>query len=81
MKTLAWKSNPIVNVISTRLGMQSTQRSLEQEFGVNLPDISALKSYIYTMDNWDKAERNKFIKLVGGTANFKKTQEYLGLFD
>jgi uncharacterized protein YaaN involved in tellurite resistance len=81
MKTITWDKNNIATIINTRLQMQSTQKSLETEFGVNIPDISALRDYIADCESWDKSKRNMLIKTVGGTANFKKTQKYLGLVD
>lgn len=63
----------IENVIKTRLAMQSTQKKLEQEFDLYIPNIDSLK--IFVRDNLNQVEKKKqFISVVGGPANYKHTE-------
>lgn len=76
MKTVLWK-NDIASVIEQRLGLQSTQKQLEEEFDIYLPGLHSLKGITAALDEMEPSQRNKFILLVGGKTNFEKTKKFL----
>ncbi len=76
MKTILWKANGMSNIIDQRLQLQSTQKGLE-EFDIYIPDVHSLKGVLKSFRQWDQKKQNKFIRLIGGAANFNKTEEFI----
>jgi len=77
MKTTLWKnSNSISSIIDQRLQLQSTQKALEN-LDVYIPDVHSIKSVLKAYRQWDEKKQKKFISVLGGAANFKKTEEFI----
>ncbi len=67
----------IEDVISQRLKLQSTQKILENDFGIKDFSKSTIINFITNLKTYTDKERQKFIITIGGPANFKKTKSYL----
>jgi hypothetical protein len=69
----------VENVIEERLKYQSTQRKLEQDFGVRIDSVKGIKgkTFLRKFDRWEPKKQNQFFVLVGGRANFKNTKIYI----
>ena len=67
------------NVIEERLKYQSTQRKLEQNFGVSIDSVGGIKEGVFLkkFTNWDDKKKNQFFVLIGGRANFDNTKDYI----
>ena len=69
----------VENVIEERLKYQSTQRKLEQNFGVQFDSVTGIKgkTFLQKFDEWNPKKQNQFFVLIGGRANFKNTKSYI----
>jgi hypothetical protein len=77
MKTTLWTTkSEISGIIEQRLKLQSTQKALEN-LDCNIPDIHSIKSVLRSYRQWDEKKQRKFVSLLGGPANFKKTEEFI----
>lgn len=68
----------ISKIINARLKLQSTIRSLEQDFGVRA-DFKYLTSdsFLSVYKTWDQSKQNKFLVVLGGRVNFKQTKSII----
>lgn len=68
----------IRDIISERISIQATRRELVS-FGIKLPSIALFESDVFKNSflKWPEEKQNKFIKIIGGPVNFKKTKEYI----
>ena len=68
----------IKQVIKQRLAMQSTAKTLWQDFQLpqNL-DYILNPSFTTKYKNWPQEKQKKFIILLGGRINFKQTKELI----
>jgi hypothetical protein len=66
-------------IIISNLDLQSTQRSLQKEFGVSSVNYSVVTgpNFLKQYDLWDSEKKNKFIKTIGGVVHFKKVKEFI----
>jgi hypothetical protein len=68
----------IENVIRQRLSLQTTQRTLNEEFGViwgaNLDVVKLVAKSKYK--NWPEYHQKKFLKTLGGI-NARETKSYI----
>jgi hypothetical protein len=71
--------NNLETVISQRLNLKTNQQILEEEFGIILPNLGKIKTrpVLNNFKNWDFKKQNRFIKVLGGNANFKKTKLFI----
>ena len=69
---------PIDSVIQANLEMQAIQRELTK-FGFKNPSLNAIKNenFLSTYNSWNEDKRNIFLKLIGGSANYKKTKTFI----
>jgi len=67
------------NVIGERLKYQSTQKKLEENFGVSINSICKIKenAFLKNFKSWTDKKQNQFFVLVGGRANFDQTKNYI----
>lgn len=65
-------------VIQANLEMQAIQRELTK-FGFRNPSLTAIKNknFLNTYNTWNEEKRNTFLKLIGGSANYKKTKTFI----
>jgi hypothetical protein len=69
----------IKDVIQANLSLQTVQRNLKQNFGLNNYDIKTVlnEKYINIYKSWDEEKRKLFISTIGGKANFSKTKCFI----
>lgn len=68
----------IEDVIKSNLSLQSISRTLESDFGFkNLEFNNVINKSLKCYQTWSQDKKDKFIKTIGGKANFKKTKTYL----
>ena len=69
----------IKDVIQANLSLQTVQRNLKQNFGLNNYDIKIVlnEKYINIYKSWDEEKRKLFISTIGGKANFYKTKCFI----
>jgi hypothetical protein len=69
----------IKDVIQANLSLQTVQRNLKQNFGLNNYDIKTVlnEKYINIYKSWDEEKRKLFISTIGGKANFYKTKCFI----
>jgi len=65
-------------IIEANLGMQTIQRALDK-LGFKNPSLNTFKSqnFMKLYESWDTTKQNSFLKLIGGTANYKKTKSFI----
>jgi len=66
-------------IIEANLSVQSIQKNLKENFGINNPSVTVLKNpnFIKNYRNWDQEKRHKFIKTLGGVVYYGKIKNYL----
>jgi hypothetical protein len=69
----------IDKIIEANLSVQSIQKNLKENFGINNPSVTVLKNpnFIKNYRNWDQEKRHKFIKTLGGVVYYGKIKNYL----
>jgi hypothetical protein len=68
----------IEDVIKSNIEMQTISRVLQTEFGFkNLNFNILINNSLKYYSSWTQEKKDKFIKTIGGKANFKKTKAYL----
>lgn len=68
----------IEDVIKSNLSLQTISRVLQSEFGFrNLDFVKFIDNSLKHYSSWSQEKKDKFIKTIGGKANFKKTKAYL----
>lgn len=68
----------IEDVIKSNLSLQSISRTLESDFGFkNLEFNNVIDKGVRYYQTWPQDKKDRFIKTIGGKANFKKTKAYL----
>ena len=67
----------IEDIITQRLKLQSTQKVLEAEFGINDFSNTNITNYLDGLSNLPEKRQKKFITTLGGPANYKKTLSYI----
>ena len=67
------------NVIRERLKYQSTQKKLEENFGISINSIGKIKgcAFLKAFESWTCKKQNQFFVLLGGRANFDDTKKYI----
>jgi hypothetical protein len=68
----------IDSIIQANLEMQTTQRELTK-FGFKNFSLKLLENsnFLNRYNSWDEDKRSSFLKLIGGTVNFKKTKFFV----
>lgn len=66
-------------IIEANLSVQSIQKNLKENFGINNPSVTIFKNpnFIKNYKNWDQEKRHKFIKTLGGVVYYGKIKNYL----
>jgi len=69
----------IQDVIQANLALQTVQRNLKQNFGLNNYSIETIlnEKYINAFKSWDEEKQKLFISTIGGKANFYKTKCFI----
>lgn len=69
----------VAEIISANLGVQTIQKNLKENFGINNPNPAIFKNsnFIKTYKNWNEEKRHKFIKTLGGVVYYGKVKKYL----
>lgn len=68
----------IEDVIKSNLSLQSISRTLQSDFGFkNLEFNNVIGRSLKCYQAWPQDKKDRFIKTIGGKANFKKTKAYL----
>ena len=73
-----YMSFAIDSIIQANLEMQATQKELTK-FGFKNFSFKSLENsnFLNRYSSWDEDKRSSFLKLIGGTVNFKKTKFFV----
>jgi hypothetical protein len=71
-------SYSIDSVIKANLEMQTIQRELIK-LGFRNPSLETFKNknFLDRYNTWNDEKKNSFLKLIGGSANYKKTKSFI----
>lgn len=71
-------SYSIDSVIKANLEMQTIQRELTK-LGFRNPSLETFKNknFLDRYNTWNDEKKNSFLKLIGGSANYKKTKSFI----
>lgn len=69
----------IEDIIQANLSLQTIQRTLKSNFGLNQFDVRTVfnPKYINVYKSWDENKQKLFISTIGGKANFYKTKNFI----
>ena len=71
----------IENIIEQRLALQSTEKALSANFGIKDNRIVLDRRTLYhVLNRMDATKKKKFLSLIGGPANYKRTEKYINKF-
>lgn len=73
-----YMSFAIDSIIQANLELQTTQRELTK-FGFKSFSFKVFENpnFLNRYNSWDEDKRSSFLKLIGGTVNFKKTKFFI----
>lgn len=71
------KTQEINYIIDSRLKMQSVQRYMSTNFGIDIYNSHDLKRFSSKIKSFDKKQMSSFIRNLGGPVNIDKTKEFL----
>jgi hypothetical protein len=71
------KTNNIQYVIDSRLKMQSVQRYMIENFGIDMESCNDLNKFSSKIKSLNEKQMSKFIRNLGGPVNINKTKEFI----
>lgn len=69
---------PIESIISANLCLQTTQRTLSQDYKIYSPKLETLTSdkFISIYKTWDTKKKEEFAQIIVGKLNLKKAKSF-----